>query len=59
MFQRMDIIKIRVSSTGEVANVLDCDLEVNKIEIPSGYYVHFRIGSLGKCMKLLILEALV
>ena len=31
-----------------VANVLDCDIVINKFELQSRYYVHFRINTLRK-----------
>ena len=31
-----------------VANVQDCDIQVNDFEPHSIYYVHFRINNLGK-----------
>ena len=34
-----------------VAKVLDCDVAVNKFELQSFYYVHFRTNILGKYMK--------
>ena len=36
------------SPSGEVANVLDCDMEVSELEFQSCYYIHFWINILGK-----------
>ena len=38
-----------------VANVQDHDIVVNEFKFQSRYYVHFRINTLGKGMKPLIL----
>ena len=46
------------SSEGEshdaVANVLDCDIVVNKFELWSFHYVYFWTNTLGKGINLLI-----
>ena len=34
-----------------MANVQDCDPEVNEFELQSRYYVHFRTNNLGKGMN--------
>ena len=39
---------------GVVAKVLDYDMVVSEIKLHSRYYVHFRIVTHRKCMKLLI-----
>ena len=41
-----------------MAKDLDCNLEVNKFELQSRYYVHFRTNTLGKGMNPLILPAM-
>ena len=41
-------LSTREKSLGVVAKVLDCSLEVSKIELQSGYYVHFRTNKLEK-----------
>ena len=39
------------SLCGVLANVLDCDILVSEFELPSRYYVHFQINTLGKDMN--------
>ena len=42
-----------------VANMLDCDIIVNKFKLHSCYYVHFQANTLGKGMNILILPSYV
>ena len=39
------------SSSGVVANILDCNVTVREFEHQLGYYIHFWTNTLGKCMK--------
>ena len=39
---------------GRNANVLDCDIVVSEFELPSSFYVHFWINTLGKDMNPII-----
>ena len=41
-----------------MVNELDCDIAVSNFEIQSGYYVYFRINTLGKGMNPLSLQLL-
>ena len=46
-----------ISLSGDVANVLDCDIVVREFEFQSRYYVHFRTNALWKGMNSHILPA--
>ena len=61
--QTADILRVKAykrvgSSRGEMANVMDCGLEVNEFELHSRYYIHFQTKILGKGTNPLILPAL-
>ena len=38
--------------------MLDCDLELNKFKLKLLYYIHFQTNALGKCINLLIFQAM-
>ena len=46
------------SSNGLMANMLDCNLQVNGFKLLTFCYIHFRTNTLGKAMNLLIPQAM-
>ena len=50
--------KNRGNLNGEVVNVLDCDIFVNKFKLQSCYCIHFQTNALGKGVNPLILPVM-
>ena len=48
-----------VGPRGVMVNTMDCRIVVSEFVFQSRYYVYFRANTLGKCMNLLILPAMV
>ena len=53
-----NLIQIILWFRGVMVKSMDCEIVVSEFVLQSGYYVHFRVNTLGKGMNPLILPAM-